>query len=53
MEKELNGLQEKMGSAEFYRMPPEEIRRVNERVAALPELIEQAYTQWADLDARR
>ena len=53
MENELNEWQGKLGSTDFYRMPPEEIRRANERMAVLPPLIEQAYAQWAELDARR
>ena len=53
MENELNEWQGKLGSTDFYRMPPEEIRRANERMAALPQLIEQSYAQWAELDARR
>ncbi|MDD2238247.1 MAG: ATP-binding cassette domain-containing protein, partial [Kiritimatiellae bacterium] len=53
MENELHDLQHRMASADFYRGRPEEIKTVSERVTALPELIEQGYAQWADLDARR
>lgn len=53
MENELHDLQRNMASADFYRGRPEDIKKVSERVTALPDLIEHAYEQWADLDARR
>lgn len=53
LENELLALQQQIASPEFYREPPDVIRRVQQRLAVLPEQIDAAYGQWAELDERR
>lgn len=52
LEKELEGLHERMADPEFFRSPPEAIRQARDRVEALPGEIEAAFQRWAELDER-
>jgi len=51
LEAEKDTLFERMGAADFYRAPAEEIARARERLAALDDAIHAAYARWQELEA--
>lgn len=52
LEQELAALQDYLADPATYRGDPDEIRRATERVHRIPEDIDVAFHQWAELDER-
>lgn len=50
LERELAELHARIGDPTFYKKPAAEIRKVQDRSAAIPQELEAAYTLWAELE---
>jgi ABC transport system ATP-binding/permease protein len=50
LETELAELQQQMSAPEFFKSPPEEVRRVADRAAQIPPELEAAFALWQELD---
>ena len=53
LEQEIQSIETKLASPEFYREPPDVVREVAERLETRQAELQQAYTEWDELETRR
>jgi len=50
LDEELAAVHQQMSAPDFFKVPPDELRRLSERAAQIPRELEAAYALWQELE---